>query len=204
LPNERVPCPWERGHATGLVSSKPQGTSRMHVRVVHYCSEWALLFEQEAALIRGVSGDELVAIHHIGSTSVPGLQAKPIIDMLPVARQIEQVELFNEGMQALGYEALGEFGIPGRRYFRKGGDDRTHQAHVFQVGDPGVERHLAFRDYLRAHPEVAAEYGVLKAGLAQQFPEDINRYVDGKDAFVKAAEQEALRWYRARGAQQPS
>jgi GrpB-like predicted nucleotidyltransferase (UPF0157 family) len=110
--------------------------------------------------------------------------------------------LFNAGMEALAYEALGEFGIPGRRYFRKGGDDRTHQAHVFQVGDPGVERHLAFRDYLRAHPGVAAEYGVLKAGLAQQFPEDIDKYMDGKDAFVKAAEQEALRWYRAGGAQQ--
>jgi GrpB-like predicted nucleotidyltransferase (UPF0157 family) len=176
----------------------------MHVRVVPYCSEWALLFEHEGALIRGVFGDELVEIHHIGSTSVPGLQAKPIIDMLPVVQQIERVDLFNVGMEALGYEALGELGIPGRRYFRKGGDDRTHQAHVFQAGDPGVERHLAFRDYLRAHPGVAAEYGVLKAGLAQQFPEDIDKYMDGKDAFVKAAEQEALRWYRAGGARQPN
>jgi len=172
----------------------------MRVGVVPYCSEWALLFEQEAALIRGVFGEELAKIYHIGSTSVPGLQAKPIIDMLPVVREIERVDLFNEGIEALGYEALGEFGIPGRRYFRKGGDNRTHQAHVFQVGDPGVERHLAFRDYLRAHPAVAAEYGALKARLAQQFPEDINGYVDGKDAFVKATEREALCWYRAGGA----
>jgi GrpB-like predicted nucleotidyltransferase (UPF0157 family) len=172
----------------------------MHVRVVPYCSDWTLSFEQEAALISKVFGDELAKIHHIGSTSVPGLQAKAIIDMLPVVRQVERVELFNEGMEALGYEALGEFGIPGRRYFRKGGDDRTHQAHVFQIGDPGVERHLAFRDYLRAHPAVAAEYGALKAALARRFPEDINGYVDGKDAFVKATEQEALRWYRAGGA----
>jgi GrpB-like predicted nucleotidyltransferase (UPF0157 family) len=73
-----------------------------------------------------------------------------------------------------------------------------------QIGDPGIERHLAFRDYLRAHPRVAAEYGMLKAGLAQQFPEDIGGYMDGKDAFVKAAEQEALRRYRAQGAQQPN
>jgi GrpB-like predicted nucleotidyltransferase (UPF0157 family) len=174
----------------------------MHVRVVPYCCEWPLLFEQEATLICEVFGDELAEIHHIGSTSVPGLQAKPIIDMLPVVRQIERVGLFNGGMRTLGYEALGEFGIPGRRYFRKGGDDRTHQAHVFQVGDPGVERHLAFRDYLRAHPRVAADYGVLKAGLASQFPEDIDGYADGKNAFVKATEQEALRWYRA-GAAQP-
>jgi GrpB-like predicted nucleotidyltransferase (UPF0157 family) len=169
----------------------------MHVRVVPYNPQWPEQFAQEAARIREIFGDELLAIHHIGSTSVPGLQAKPIIDMLPVVVDIARVESFNGAMQDLGYEAMGELGIPGRRYFRKGGDDRTHQAHVFAEGDPGVERHLAFRDYLRAHPDVATEYGILKAGLAQQFPEDIYGYMDGKDAFIKEHEQKALIWYRA-------
>ena len=168
----------------------------MNVKVVPYTSEWLDLYRQEAALLRGVFGDELVEIHHIGSTSVPGLQAKPIIDMMPLVRQIERIDSFNEAMAALGYEAMGELGIAGRRYFRKGGDDRTHQAHVFQVDDPNVERHLAFRDYLRAHPDVAAQYGELKAKLAQQFPTDIYGYMDGKDAFVKAVEKEAVLWYR--------
>ena len=172
----------------------------MHVRVVPYRPEWADLFEQEAALIRGVFGDELIDIYHIGSTSVPGLQAKPITDMLPLMRAIERVDDYNDAMRALGYEPMGELGIPGRRYFRKGGDDRTHQAHAFQIGDSGVERHLAFRDYLRAHPAVAEHYGILKAGLAQQFPEDIEGYMQGKDAYIKATEQDALRWYRARTA----
>ena len=168
----------------------------MNVRVVAYTSAWVDRYHQEAALLRGVFGEELVDIHHIGSTSVPGLQAKPIIDMLPLVRQIERVDGFNDAMAALGYEAMGELGIPGRRYFRKGGDDRTHQAHVFQVDDPNVERHLAFRDYLRAHPAVAAQYGELKAALAQQFPTDIYGYMDGKDAFIKAVEKEAVLWYR--------
>jgi len=175
----------------------------MNVRVVPYSSAWVGLFEQEAALLRGVFGDELVVIHHIGSTSVPGLQAKPIIDMLPLVRQIERVDGFNDAMRDLGYEAMGELGIPGRRYFRKGGDDRTHQAHVFQRDDPNVERHLAFRDYLRAHSAVAVEYGILKARLAQQFPQDIYGYMDGKDAFIKAAEREAVLWYRARHTEAP-
>ncbi len=171
---------------------------KMQVRVVPYNTEWVDLFEREAALIRGVFGEELLAIQHIGSTSVPGLQAKPIIDMLPLVRSIERVDSFNEAMRALGYEPLGEFGIAGRRYFRKGGYDRTHQAHVFQFDDPAVERHLAFRDYLRAHPQVAAQYGALKAELARQFPEDIEGYSNGKDALVKAIERDALLWYRAR------
>ena len=169
----------------------------MYVRVVPYDPQWPALFAEEATRIRAVFDGELLAIHHIGSTSVPGLQAKPVIDMLPIVAQIERVDSFNEAMQRLGYEAMGELGIPGRRYFRKGGDDRTHQAHVFAQGDANIERHLAFRDYLRAHPSVAAEYGVLKAILAQRFPEDINGYMDGKDAFIKENERQALLWYRA-------
>ncbi len=168
----------------------------MHVRVVPYNNEWIERFEQEAGLLRSLFGDELVTIHHVGSTAVPGLQAKPVIDMIPIVQHITHVDSFNEALSALGYEALGEFGIPGRRYFRKGGDDRTHQLHVFQIGDPNIERHLAFWDYLCAHPDVAAPYGEMKAALAQRFPEDINGYMDGKDAFIKAVEEQALVWYR--------
>jgi GrpB-like predicted nucleotidyltransferase (UPF0157 family) len=171
----------------------------MHVIVVPYNPDWERFFAREAQLIRGVFGDELVEIHHIGSTAVRGLQAKPVIDMLPIVRQIERVDDFNEALVRLGYEPMGELGIPGRRYFRKGGDDRTHQAHVFQADDSNIERHLAYRDYLRAHPDVAAEYGILKADLARRFPEDIYGYMDGKDTFVKRVEQDALRWYRGQG-----
>ena len=166
------------------------------IEIVDYNEDWVEEFKREAAELSQVFGDELVAIHHIGSTSVPALQAKPIIDIMPVVRRIERVDAFNPQMEALGYEAMGELGIPGRRYFRKGGDDRTHHVHVFQEGSEEIERHLAFRDYLRARPDVAARYGELKAQLARQFPHDIDAYMDGKDAFVKEVEQQALVWRR--------
>ena len=87
--------------------------------VVDYHPEWAEAFEREAARIAEVLGENMVAIHHIGSTSVPGLCAKPIIDIMPVVRDIGAVDGCNAGFVALGYTPMGEFGIPGRRYFHK-------------------------------------------------------------------------------------
>ncbi len=167
----------------------------MHVRVCAYSPEWVELYQKEALKIREILGAELVEIHHIGSTAVVGLQAKPIIDIMPVVRQIARVDAFNLAFAAIGYECMGEFGIPGRRYFRKGGQQRTHHVHMFDVtNQTEIERHLAVRDYLRAHPAVAAEYGALKSRLAEQFPYDIEAYCEGKDAFVKQMEQAALLW----------
>lgn len=91
---------------------------------------------------------------------------------------------------------MGEFGIPGRRYFRKGGHNRTHQIHAFQYNNmEEIERHMAFRDYLREHPEVCIKYGELKSQLAEQYPNDIDGYGDGKDDFVKSVEKEAIKWH---------
>ena len=98
-------------------------------------------------------------------------------------------------LEALGYTAWGEHGIPGRRYLVKGDDRRTHQIHAFASGDTNLARHLAFRDYLRAHPDVAAEYARLKTQLAAQCEHDIDRYMDGKDAFIKTHEALALAWW---------
>ena len=170
------------------------------VLVVDYNPEWPAMFEAEAAKIAGALGDNLVAIHHIGSTSVPGLKAKPIIDILPVVRDITLVDERSPQMAVLGYEGLGEFGLPGRRYFRKGGYARTHHVHVYAVISAGeIERHVAVRDYLRTHPDVARDYGELKAQLAERHPGDAIAYMDGKDAFVKAMERDALAWRRAQG-----
>ena len=169
----------------------------MKVIVTDYSPEWARMYQEEAARIRHILGEELVGIHHIGSTSVEGLAAKPVIDILPVVHSVERVDRLNPQFEAIGYEAMGEFGIPGRRYFRKGGDNRTHQVHIFEAGNlPDIRRHLAVRDYLRAHPDDCAAYAALKRQLALQYPEDIEGYCDGKDAFVKALEQRALAWYQ--------
>ncbi|WP_028550269.1 GrpB family protein [Paenibacillus sp. UNC451MF] len=168
----------------------------MNVVVTEYNDKWKQMFLDESNKIKDIFVDELIDIHHIGSTSVPGLKAKPIIDIMPVVKDIENIDRFNEQMAELGYECMGEFGMKGRRYFRKGGDNRTHQVHIFQADNKeDVHRHLAMRDYLRTHLEEARQYGNLKESLAKQFPKDIEAYMNGKDAFVKELEKRALLWY---------
>lgn len=168
-----------------------------HVIVTEYNPLWPQLYRQEAEQIRAILRDNCVAIHHIGSTAVVGLCAKPVIDIMPVVVSLARVDAQKKAFEAIGYEVLGEFGIAGRRYLRKGGDERTHQLHIFEQGaDEQIERHLALRDYLRAHPQDAAVYGRLKRQLAQQFPWDIESYCDGKDDLVRKLEQAALQWRR--------
>lgn len=136
-------------------------------------------------------------IYHIGSTAVKGLSAKPIIDIMPVVTNIYLIDKHNHEFESIGYECMGEFGITGRRYFRKGGDNRTHQVHIFeQSNNKEIDRHLAVRDFLRTHPDIASKYGELKQKLAIRYPEDIEGYCDGKDGFVKQLEKDALIWYQ--------
>lgn len=166
------------------------------VEVIRFSERWSLDFEKEAAVLEKVFGAEVIKIHHIGSTSIHGLSAKPIIDMMPVVKDITQVDQYDEKMAAIGYEAKGENGILGRRYFQKGGDERTHHVHMYEIGSPEIDRHLAFRDFLRAHPGKAKAYGDLKEKLARQFPYDIEAYIDGKAEVAARIEREAIVWYR--------
>lgn len=175
---------------------QPKNLGPMHVTVVDSRPEWPEYFEAEAVRLRPVLGRNLVALFHIGSTSVPGLKAKPIIDILPVVHDIALLDTQTDAFRELGYKAKGEFGIPGRRYFQKGGANRTHQIHAFQYDNThAILRHVAFRDYLRTHPAVCDAYATLKARLAEQHPEDIGAYCDGKDDFVKREEANALIWF---------
>ena len=159
---------------------------------------WPRQYEVEAQLLRLVFGSELVAIHHVGSTAIPGIYAKPIIDTMPVVRDIEEVDSFNSVLESLGYKPWGENGIAGRRYFTRGTTMRTHQIHAYQVGNPEIIRHLAFRDYLRVHPDKALVYSDHKRAVARQHPYDIYAYMDGKDAMVKHLLAEALAWQEQR------
>lgn len=168
----------------------------MIIKVVDYDENWKKDYKKEEHDIKAILQDELINSFHIGSTSVPGLKAKPIIDIMLVVRDIHTLDLFSKQFEQLGYEVMGEFGIVGRRYFRKGGDNRTHQIHAFQFDNiTEIERHLVFRDYLREHPEICKQYGDLKSELAEQYPNDIEGYGDGKDSFVKEVEKEAMKWY---------
>ena len=141
-------------------------------------------------------GNFIGAIHHIGSTSIPGTFAKPVIDVLVEVSDVNALDTIAEGMERLGYEGLGEFGIPGRRYFRKDDSNgiRAFQVHAFVCDDSHVRRHVAFRDYLIAHPDIAAAYSALKRELASRYPDDAEAYMDGKDLFIKEQEALALAW----------
>ena len=164
------------------------------IHVVNHDPAWPVAFEIEAERIAQAAGDAVVRVHHIGSTAIPRTKAKPIIDILLEVASLEALDQKTPMFEALGYEAMGEFGIPGRRYYRRDdpGGTRTHQVHAFEVGVPNVTRHIAFRDYMRAHPLVAEEYGALKERLANAHPNDLAAYMDGKDAFVKEHERRAL------------
>ena len=166
------------------------------IEIVPYNPAWPETFEKEAKLLHQTLGGVAKKIHHIGSTAVPGLGAKPIIDILIEVSSLEQLDALNGTMESIGYEPKGELGISRRRYFQKGGLDRTHQIHAFQSGDSHVVRHLAFRDYLRDNPETAREYEQLKTAVAKTCGNDLGRYCDGKDEFVKRLEAKALQSYK--------
>ena len=169
------------------------------MKVVEYSADWPRQYEQEFVLLRGALGHEIVRSHHIGSTSVPGLAAKPIIDILLEVRSVDTLDTLSEAMRDLGYQPKGEFGIPGRRYFPKGSDERTHHVHAFAVGDPLIEPHLAFRNYLRTHPAAVAEYAAVKKAAAAAHETDPEGYVAFKHGFVERMVGEAVHWTRKSG-----
>jgi GrpB-like predicted nucleotidyltransferase (UPF0157 family) len=162
------------------------------VEVVAYDPTWPELFEAEAAQLRLAFGAELLALHHIGSTAVPGLVAKPIVDMLPEVRDIAAVDGLNDAMVSLGYVPKGENGIPGRRFFTKDVEGvRRFHVHVFQAGDPEIERHLLLVSHLRSNPAARQAYAALKQDLARQYPNDIAAYTDAKTALNQELERQA-------------
>ncbi|AMV27263.1 dephospho-CoA kinase/protein folding accessory domain-containing protein [Gemmata sp. SH-PL17] len=162
-----------------------------------YSPEWPAAFEDAAKQLRLLLDGELVAVHHIGSTSVPGLAAKPIIDLMPVVRVIESVDSLVPAFRDAGYRDWGEYGLPGRRYFTRDRDGlRTHNVHVYQFDNPEVERHLAFCAYLRHDDSARQEYEAQKRAAYVLHPVDIDAYNDAKNAWIKRTEQLALDWYR--------
>lgn len=166
------------------------------VQVLPWQATWPAAFEAEASRLAQALGEAGGTLHHIGSTSVPGLAAKPIIDLLLEVPDLDALDRRSERLAAQGWEAKGEFGLPGRRYFRKtdAQGHRTHHLHAFKAGSAEARRHLAFRDYLIAHPAVASAYGALKRALAVAHPQDMEAYMDGKNSFIKEHEARALRW----------
>ncbi|MEH7122655.1 GrpB family protein [Bacillus sp. JJ1773] len=167
----------------------------MKVRLSNFSKKWALMFQTEAEMLKTFFGDEIIRIEHFGSTSVQGMKAKPVIDMMCIVKDIEKIDLFNCKMGTLGYDIAGEWGIAGRRLFRKGGENRTHHIHFYQYDNAQIDRHLIFRDYLRSHPDEAANYSRFKEELAERF-DNSSEYSQAKKDFVKEMEQKALLWFK--------
>lgn len=166
----------------------------MKVRLTDFSENWVRLFQEEAEFLTTIFKDEILRFEHFGSTSVPGMKAKPVIDMMCIVKDISRVDLYNDIMQSLGYDVAGDWGIPGRRLFRKGEENRTHHIHFYETDNHHIERHLLFRDYLRCHPIEVARYSRFKEELALLF-ENTSEYSPAKKAFVSEMEQLALAWF---------
>lgn len=162
------------------------------VNIVEYDPAWADLYAHEALRICDSLSDLNVQCFHIGSTAIPGMSAKPIIDILLAVASLTQLDRYNPQLQMLGYCPHGEFGIPGRRYYTKGGDARTQHVHAFEFGNPEIKRHLRFRDFLRESREDALAYATLKKQLAQRFTDQPQRYSEAKTDFIRDIDAKAL------------
>jgi len=171
---------------------------QLKVRLSEYDGNWDRMFEDEARFLSGIFGDEIIKFEHFGSTSVLGMNAKPVIDMMCLVKDIANIDTFNDQMSLLGYDVAGEWGIQDRRLFRKGGENRTHHIHVYQYDNPQIERHLVFRDYLRTHPNEVERYKRLKEELAEKY-DDTAYYSKAKKPFVSEMEQRALEWFEQQG-----
>ncbi len=157
---------------------------------------------REMERVSPVFGEQLVALHHVGSTAIPGVKAKAILDLLPVVRDIEAMEALRPEFEALGYAWWHDFGMPGRRYLTLDHPQtgrRLAQLHCFQQDSLHVDRHVAFRDYLIAKPELAREYGRIKAHCAALHGDDANAYTACKNPWIRQVEFEAVKWMHAGG-----
>ncbi|WP_343745174.1 GrpB family protein [Chitinophaga sp.] len=164
--------------------------------VVPYTTAWAETFERLAGIYRAQLGELVTGIEHVGSTSVPGLAAKPIIDIDIIIQGPAGLPSVVAVLERLGYTWRGDLGIPGREAFGRNADTSpldgngtswpAHNLYVCVEGCTSLKNHLQLRNYLRQHPDAARQYGTLKQELAAKHPNDIDSYVEGKTAFITA------------------
>lgn len=166
------------------------GLEKGVVRLEPYSSEWKQFFEVEKAALLAVLDANILDIQHVGSTSIPGMLAKPIVDIAIAVADFEAARVCIPPIEKLGYEYKGEYGIPRRHYFVKG-EPRTAHIHVTEIHSTEWQNLLLFRDYLRQHDQIAKDYAKLKRQLALQFPRDREAYLNGKAAFIEGVIQRA-------------
>lgn len=167
--------------------------------IVPYNPEWPDLFRELGRSIRDALGDVAVRIDHIGSTAIPGLAAKPIIDIQISVRSFEPLDAFKEPLHRIGFQYIPDNPDLTKRYFREmPGSRRTH-IHVRREGSWSEQFMLLFRDYLRCHPDDCREYANLKYDLAEKYRENRQGYVDAKGPFIWKMMQKANEWSQRTG-----
>jgi len=164
------------------------------VQIVDYNPLWPEQYEREKARVLEAIPEWVVAMEHVGSTAVPGLSAKPIIDIMIGMARLSDAEATFEPLRQLGYDYRPEFEIliPERRFFRKGpAEARTHHVHMVERDSAFWHDHLLFRDYLRSHPNVAKDYEALKRNLAARLGKERQAYTDAKTPFIQGILRQA-------------
>jgi GrpB-like predicted nucleotidyltransferase (UPF0157 family) len=170
------------------------------IELVEHDPAWVVIALREADRLRGALGSVLVEVHHIGSTAIPSIRAKPIVDLLPVVRSHAEFDVRRAEIEALGYSWWGELGIEGRRYCiltDSTSGHRVAQLHVFAVGSERIPWHVTFRDYLLANPEEAKAYEAEKMRARALHPGDVNGYNDAKAAWIRECDARAAIWRRS-------
>ncbi len=167
-----------------------------NVHLVPHDPAWAMQARRESALVHAALEANLIVVHHIGSTAIPAIRAKPILDLMPVVESLALLDAARSAIEAAGYAWRGEYGLPGRRYCIKE-DAKTGRrlihAHCYAAASPEIERHLAFRDHLRRHQELARAYEDEKQRCQILHPDDMHAYTDCKNAWIKRTEAAALK-----------
>jgi len=166
--------------------------------IVPYDASWPAQFEKEAATLKSILGDEAIAIHHVGSTAIPGISAKPYIDVLVVVEDLKKVLEYYESMKAAGYLPKGNYTGIGEEFFViEQNGSWVRNIHVLSEGNPGIDAMLDFRDYLRKHMDDSKAYEDLKVELKQKYPNDYNDYKMQKDIFIKSLKEKVVAWKKS-------
>lgn len=172
------------------------GLKRTDVELSDYTTRWHDDFIEQREVLNNIFGDDAISIEHVGSTAIPGLKAKPIIDIQVSVADLEVALKHKEELENVGYEFRGNAGVEGRYFFAKGDpENRTHYLHVEPYHSSNWETHIYFRDYLLEHPEAVTEYQELKEDLAKKFPEDRKSYTAGKNEFITNILEKARKEY---------
>ncbi|MGB4758953.1 MAG: GrpB family protein [Candidatus Saccharimonadales bacterium] len=170
-----------------------QYTTNHKYEVVAYSPQWPSQYKDEQAVLKKIFGTIVLDIQHVGSTAIPGMAAKPQLDILIQVQNIDSVDAFNTAMETAGYTPYGDILSKGGRLYSRWKDDtKTVNVHVYQKDSPIIWEYIGTRDYLLAHPQKAAEYARFKIGLYQKYPDDYLKYREYKDGYVEKLQQQIL------------